>query len=217
MFIIGGLSGVMHASPPADLQQTDTYFVVAHFHYVLFGGTHLRRSSAGAYYWWPKMFGRMLDERLGKLHFWLHADRVQPDLLPQHLSRPHRHAAAGSTPMRATWAGTSGTWCPSVGAFIIALSILGVHRQRPQDAPLGTGGGPDPRTPATLERAIRSPPPSTTSRHPHRARPGRALAAEARRRGHGGRPHATAPAPHRQDRGHPHAAAVSGPSCSPSR
>ena len=70
MFIIGGLSGVMHASPPADLQQTDTYFVVAHFHYVLFGGS-IFALIAGAYYWWPKMFGRMLDERLGKLHFWL--------------------------------------------------------------------------------------------------------------------------------------------------
>src|SRR6185369_11221760 len=70
MFIMGGLSGVMHASPPADLQQTDTYFIVAHFHYVLFGGA-IFGLTAGAYYWFPKMFGHMLDERLGKLHFWL--------------------------------------------------------------------------------------------------------------------------------------------------
>ncbi|MEO8227682.1 MAG: cbb3-type cytochrome c oxidase subunit I, partial [Gemmatimonadota bacterium] len=61
MFIIGGLSGVMHASPPADLQQTDTYFVVAHFHYVLFGGS-IFALTGGAYYWWPKMFGRLLNE-----------------------------------------------------------------------------------------------------------------------------------------------------------
>ena len=69
MFIMGGLSGVMHASPPADLQQTDTYFVVAHFHYVLFGGS-IFALTAGAYYWFPKMFGRMLNETLGKVHFW---------------------------------------------------------------------------------------------------------------------------------------------------
>ena len=70
MFIIGGLSGVMHASPPADLQQTDTYFIVAHFHYVLFGGSIIGL-FAGVYYWFPKMTGRMLDETLGKVHFWL--------------------------------------------------------------------------------------------------------------------------------------------------
>jgi cytochrome c oxidase subunit 1 len=70
MFIIGGLSGIMHSVPPADLQQTDTYFVVAHFHYVLFGGS-VFALLGGAYYWFPKMFGRMLGDGLGKLHFWL--------------------------------------------------------------------------------------------------------------------------------------------------
>ncbi len=65
MFTMGGLSGVMHASPPVDLQQTDTYFVVAHFHYVLFGGSIFGLFS-GIYYWWPKMTGRLLDERLGQ-------------------------------------------------------------------------------------------------------------------------------------------------------
>ena len=58
MFTIGGISGVMHSSPPADLQQTDTYFVVAHFHYVLFGGS-IMGSSRGIYYWFPKMTGRL--------------------------------------------------------------------------------------------------------------------------------------------------------------
>ena len=84
MFIIGGLSGVMHASPPADLQQTDTYFVVAHFHYVLFGGS-IFALVAGAYYWWPKMFGRMLDERLGKLHFWLMLIGFNVTFFPMHI------------------------------------------------------------------------------------------------------------------------------------
>ncbi len=83
MFIIGGLSGVMHASPPADLQQTDTYFIVAHFHYVLFGGS-IFALTAGAYYWCPKMFGRMLDERLGKVHFWLMLIGFNLTFFPMH-------------------------------------------------------------------------------------------------------------------------------------
>ncbi len=65
-FTIGGLSGVTHAVSPSDTQQTDTYYIVAHFHYVLFGGAVLGLFS-GFYYWWPKVFGRMLSERLGKM------------------------------------------------------------------------------------------------------------------------------------------------------
>src|SRR2546426_2732879 len=70
LFPIGGLSGIMHASPPVDLQQTDSYFVVAHLHYVLIGGS-LFGILAGASYWWPKMTGRMLDEWLGRVAFWI--------------------------------------------------------------------------------------------------------------------------------------------------
>ena len=69
-FLFGGLTGVMLASPPLDFHVTDTYFVVAHFHYVLFG-TIVFAIFAGIYFWFPKFTGRMLDERLGKLHFWL--------------------------------------------------------------------------------------------------------------------------------------------------
>src|SRR5512137_901033 len=83
MFIIGGLSGVMHASPPADLQQTDTYFVVAHIHYVLFGGSMLG-IFAGLYYWFPKMTGRLLNERLGKAHFWLTLIGMNVTFFPMH-------------------------------------------------------------------------------------------------------------------------------------
>src|SRR5512134_269574 len=83
MFIIGGLSGVMHSSPPADLQQTDTYFVVAHFHYVLFGGS-IFGLTAGAYYWFPKMFGRMLNETIGKWHFWLMFIGFNVTFFPMH-------------------------------------------------------------------------------------------------------------------------------------
>ena len=83
MFIIGGLSGIMHAVPPADLQQTDTYFVVAHFHYVLFGGSVLALFG-GAYYWFPKMFGRVLGEGLGKVHFWLTFIGMNLTFFPMH-------------------------------------------------------------------------------------------------------------------------------------
>ncbi|GAB3675852.1 aa3-type cytochrome oxidase subunit I [Saccharopolyspora tripterygii] len=69
-FLLGGLTGVLLASPPLNFHVTDTYFVVAHFHYVLFG-TIVFAVFAGVYYWFPKMTGRMMDDRLGKVHFWL--------------------------------------------------------------------------------------------------------------------------------------------------
>ncbi|WP_410809410.1 cytochrome c oxidase subunit I [Micromonospora sp. 067-2] len=68
-FLLGGLTGVLLASPPVDFHVTDTYFVVAHFHYVVFG-TVVFALFGGFYFWWPKMTGRLLDERLGKVHFW---------------------------------------------------------------------------------------------------------------------------------------------------
>src|SRR3989441_6659056 len=86
MFIIGGLSGVTHAAAPADLQQTDTYYVVAHIHYVLFGGTILGL-FAGIYYWWPKMTRRMLSETLGRWHFWLTVIGMKLAVFPMHLFR----------------------------------------------------------------------------------------------------------------------------------
>ena len=69
-FLFGGLTGVMLASPPIDFHVSDTYFVVAHFHYVLFG-TIVFATYAGIYFWFPKLTGRMMDETLGKVHFWL--------------------------------------------------------------------------------------------------------------------------------------------------
>src|SRR5690606_10340132 len=69
-FVMGGVTGVMVAVAPADYQYHDTYFVVAHFHYVIVGGVVLA-IFAGVHYWWPKMFGRMLNETLGKITFWL--------------------------------------------------------------------------------------------------------------------------------------------------
>ena len=82
-FLFGGLTGVILASPPLDFHVTDSYFVVAHFHYVVFG-TVVFAMFAGFYFWWPKMTGRMLDERLGKVHFWLLFVGFHTTFLVQH-------------------------------------------------------------------------------------------------------------------------------------
>ena len=156
MFIIGGLSGVMHSSPPADLQQTDTYFIVAHFHYVMFGGS-IFALTAGAYYWWPKMFGRMLDERLGKLHFWLMLIGFNLTFFPMHFVGLNGMA-------RRTYTYPAGlgfetlNQIETAGAFVLALSFLffliNVLQtwRKPRNAPA------DPWNGATLEWSIPSPP-----------------------------------------------------------
>ena len=92
LFTIGGISGVMHASPPADLQQTDTYFIVAHFHYVLFGGS-IMGIFAGIYHYFPKITGRLMNERLGKMAFLDQLRRHEPHVLPDALLGDARHAA----------------------------------------------------------------------------------------------------------------------------
>jgi cytochrome c oxidase subunit I len=156
MFIIGGLSGVMHASPPADLQQNDTYFIVAHFHYVLFGGS-IFGITAGAYYWWPKMSGRMLDETLGKLHFWLMLIGFNLTFFPMHI------LGLNGMPRRVyTYPEGLGfeqlNQLETVGAFILALSfavfLVNIFKtsRGPRNAPA------DPWNGATLEWAIPSPP-----------------------------------------------------------
>ena len=82
-FLFGGLTGIILASPPLDFHVSDSYFVVAHFHYVVFG-TVVFAMFAGFYFWWPKMTGRMLDERLGKIHFWLLFVGFHTTFLVQH-------------------------------------------------------------------------------------------------------------------------------------
>jgi cytochrome c oxidase subunit I len=84
MFVIGGLSGVMLGAVPIDIHTSDTYFVVAHIHYVLFGGS-VFTIFAGIYYWFPKMTGHMYDERLGKLHFWLTFVGFNLTFFPMHI------------------------------------------------------------------------------------------------------------------------------------
>ena len=84
VFTIGGLSGIFLAAFPVDWQVHDTYYVVAHLHYVLFGGSILG-ILGGLYYWWPKFFGRLLDERLGKIQFWLMFIGFNVTFFPQHM------------------------------------------------------------------------------------------------------------------------------------
>ncbi len=83
-FTVGGLSGVTHAVAPSDTQQTDTYYIVAHFHYVLFGGAVLG-FFAGLYYWWPKMFGKLLSEKIGKMNFWTMIVGMNMTFGPMHI------------------------------------------------------------------------------------------------------------------------------------
>ena len=156
MFIIGGLSGVMHASPPADLQQTDTYFVVAHFHYVLFGGS-IFGLTAGAYYWFPKMFGRMLHEGLGKLHFWLMFAGFNLTFFPMHFlglnGMPRRVYTYAAETNFEFWNQVQ-TWGSLLlgFSFVIFLWNLWKTMRKPKDAPA------DPWRGATLEWLIPSPP-----------------------------------------------------------
>jgi cytochrome c oxidase subunit 1 len=156
MFIIGGLSGIMHASPPADLQQTDTYFIVAHFHYVLFGGS-IFGLTAGAYYWLPKMSGKMLDETLGKIHFWLMLIGFNLTFFPMHF------LGLNGMPRRVyTYAAESnfGFWnlMETVGSFLLGLSFAVFLYNLWKTFRSGAKAPADPWNGATLEWAIPSPP-----------------------------------------------------------
>ncbi len=158
MFIIGGLSGIMHASPPADLQQTDSYFVVAHFHYVLFGGS-IFALVAGAYYWFPKMFGVMLSDALGKVHFWLMFVGFNLTFFPMHF------LGLNGMPRRVyTYPAGLGfdLWnmVETAGSLILGFSFLvfiyNIFRSvRSRDA---NPAPADPWNGATLEWSIPSPP-----------------------------------------------------------
>ncbi|MDR7302287.1 aa3-type cytochrome oxidase subunit I [Haloactinomyces albus] len=121
-FLLGGLTGILLASPPLDFHVTDSYFVVAHFHYVLYG-TIVFAVFAGIYFWFPKMTGRMMDERLGKLHFWLTFLGFHGTFLVQHWlgneGMPRRYGdylpSDGFTTLN---------MISSVGAFILGASVL---------------------------------------------------------------------------------------------
>jgi cytochrome c oxidase subunit 1 len=157
MFTIGGLTGVTHSMVPSDYQQQDTYYVVAHFHQVLFGGAIFGLFS-GIYYWAPKFTGRLLNEKLGQLHFWLMFIgfnlTFQPMMVLGLLGMPRR---IHSYPEDYGW----DLWnaIATAGAFMIALSILIFIINFFWSNKNGEVAGDDPWDGRTLEWSIPSPPP----------------------------------------------------------
>ena len=123
LFTIGGLSGVTHAVAPSDTQQTDTYYIVAHFHYVLFGGA-VFGLFAGFYYWWPKVFGKMLSETLGKIELLADVHRHEPHLRADAHPRSRRASRGACTAIAPGMGFDTWNLIESIGAFILAAGIL---------------------------------------------------------------------------------------------
>ena len=167
-FLMGGVTGVLLASPPVDFQVHDTYFVVAHFHQVLIG-TAVFAGFAGFYFWYPKMFGRMLREGLGKAHFWLLFAGFWVTYLPQYLlgldGMPRRIAVYSPT---AGW--TTLNVISSIGAFMIGASFLFflVNLWVSWRSPVPAGS--NPWDGHTLEWFTTSPPPHHNYTHLPRIR-----------------------------------------------
>ncbi len=157
MFTIGGISGVMHAMAASDAQQQDTYFIVAHIHYVLFGGS-IFALLGGIYYWFPKFSGRMYNETLGKVSFWVTFIGFNLAFFPQHF------AGLNGMPRRIyTYAEGTG-WelmntLSTVGAFIIAIALTIFIYNIVLSWRKGPPASSDPWDARTLEWSIPSPPP----------------------------------------------------------
>ncbi len=148
-FTIGGLSGVLHAVVPSDTQQTDTYFVIAHFHYVLFGGL-LFAMVGGIFYWFPKVTGRLMDEKLGKVTFWTMVAGFNLTFFPMHL------VGLEGMPRRTYRYGSGLGWdtanlIETVGAYVLALSVLLFVVNLIVSAWRGQAAGDDPWDARTLE------------------------------------------------------------------
>jgi cytochrome c oxidase subunit I len=155
MFVIGGLSGVMLGAVPIDIAVSDTYFIVAHIHYVLLGGS-LFTIFAGIYYWFPKMTGRMYDERLAKIHFWLTFLAVNATFFPMHLI-----GIQGMPRRVATYEDQFANWnlFISISSFVLGASFMIfvynmiVSWKNGPIAPANPWGG------RTIEWLVDSPPP----------------------------------------------------------
>ena len=180
-FLFGGITGIILASPPLDFAVSASYFVVAHFHYVLFG-TVVFAMFAGFYFWWPKMTGRMLNERLGKIHFWTLFVGFHTTFLIQHWlgikGFPRRYAD-----YLATDGFTGMNMISTVGSALLALSMIPffvnvwITRKSPLvncDDPWGYGSSlewatscPPPRHNFLTMPRIRSERPAFDLHHPH--------------------------------------------------
>ena len=172
LFTIGGISGVMHSSPPADLQQTDTYFIVAHFHYVLFGGS-IMGIMGGIYHYFPKLTGHFMSEKLGSWHFWLTFIGMNLTFFPMH------YAGMLGMPRRIYTYDSGQGWesfnmLSSIGAAVLVLGTLIFAINFLKNRNSGPKAPNDPWGAGTLEWSIPSPPPDynfaeipvVTSRYP---------------------------------------------------
>ena len=157
MFLIGGISGVMHAVSASDAQQQDTYFIPAHIHYVLFGGAIMALMS-GIYYWYPKITGKMYDEKLGKFHFWTLMVGQNLTFFPMHFvgleGMPRRIYTYAEGMGWDLWNGVS-----TFGVFIIILSFLAFILNFVKSWRSGEIAPADPWDGRTLEWSIPSPAP----------------------------------------------------------
>ncbi len=156
-FLIGGLTGVMIASVPFDRQVHDTFFIVAHLHYVLIGGALFPLFGA-LHYWWPKLTGRLLDERLGRWQFWLFFIGVNVTFFPMHLLGLHGMPRRVYTYLAGTgWGGLN--LLASIGAVTIAASVVVFLVAMWQSRRASAVAGSNPWDADSLEWATRSPPP----------------------------------------------------------
>ena len=157
LFTIGGLSGIFLAAFPVDWQVTDTYYVVAHMHYVLFGGTAFA-VFGGLYYWWPKIFGRKLDEGLGKVNFWLMFVGFNLTFFPQHMlglmGMPRRNFTYFRGGLFEAY-----NLISTIGSGILALGVLVFVINAVRTSRVGVRAGNDPWLADTLEWYTTSPPP----------------------------------------------------------
>ncbi len=158
VFTVGGLSGIFLAAFPVDWQVTDTYYVVAHMHYVLFGGA-VFGVFAGLFYWWPKLFGRMLDERLGKAQFWLVFIGFNVTFFPQHLlglmGMPRRNFTYHEHGLTQAYNLVS-----SIGSGVMTIGLLLFLVNVVKTARTGARAANDPWVADTLEWYTTSPPPA---------------------------------------------------------